>query len=831
MTREKIVVLGSMSKMPVAGTVWLTLAYVVGLERLGFEVYYVEAHARTPTMLMELPEDDGSAMAAGFIDSLMRRIDMPGRWAFHALHDDGRVFGLSEHRLRELYRDAACILNIHGGTRPRPEHVATDRLVYIETDPVDLEINLYNGVPEAAELLRCHSAFFTWGTNYGRPDCQVPLPEGVEFRPTLPPVLLDHWALAPLGRRALFTTVANWRQDWRDLTFAGDVYYWSKHREFLKFLDLPRLTEQPFELALSGYEPADRALLEGHGWRLREALRISSDIDTYRRYIVESRGEFTVAKDQNVRLRSGWFSDRTATYLGAGCPAITQDTGFGSALPTGQGLFAFSTMEEILAAVENVNRDHAAHARAAREIAREYLDAERVLGRMVAELGLTCTRSGKRAAVEKSIDGLPLDLELTPVSRWPTVLTPATSERVLARRLPAGSGRPGRDGGPAASVVVVTYENLVFTRLCLESILAAGEETDFELVVVDNGSSDGTPEYLDELARADTRVRLHLGAVNAGFPAAVNRGLAIASGQLIVLLNNDTIVAPGWLTGLARHLDDPRLGLLGAVSNRAATAAQIETSYDTYGGFLELATARARTHAGARTPLTSLTLFCAAMRREVYELVGGLDERFGLGMFEDDDYVMRVRRAGREIACAEDVFVHHFGQAAIGWLARSGAYGALFAENRRRYDEKWATSWRPHDQRSSPTRARMIARARSVVEELVPIEGTVLVVSKGDGELLELGGRAGWHFPQTGGGMYAGFHPIDSEAAIDELARLQARGAGYLLIPHPSMWWLDHYQGLRLHLERAGTLLRSEPDACALYALGAVESERDRRAA
>src|SRR5262249_9580750 len=149
------------------------------------------------------------------------------------------------------------------------------------------------------------------------------------------------------GMPALLTTVGNWRQGGQ-VRYQDEVYTWSKHHEFLKFLDLPRRTRQRFELALSGYEPEDKRLLEDNGWGVRHAMDFSTDLDEYRRYITGSRGEFTVAKDQNIRLRSGWFSERSAQYLAAGRPVITQDTGFGNALPLGEGLFAFSTMDDIL---------------------------------------------------------------------------------------------------------------------------------------------------------------------------------------------------------------------------------------------------------------------------------------------------------------------------------------------------------------------------------------------------------------------------------------------------------------------------------------------------
>jgi hypothetical protein len=165
------------------------------------------------------------------------------------------------------------------------------------------------------------------------------------------------------------------------------VYEWSKHHEFLKFLDVPCETGQAFELAMNRYGE-DRGLLERHGWQVRDALAFSTDIDAYRDYVAHSRGEFTVAKDQNIRLRTGWFSDRSATYLAAGRPVITQETGFGNILPTGKGLFAFTTMEEIGEAVEQINRSYVCQCRAAREIARAYFSYDVVLPRLLNDIGL-----------------------------------------------------------------------------------------------------------------------------------------------------------------------------------------------------------------------------------------------------------------------------------------------------------------------------------------------------------------------------------------------------------------------------------------------------------
>jgi hypothetical protein len=187
----------------------------------------------------------------------------------------------------------------------------------------------------------------------------------------------------------VFTTVGNWKQG-GEIEFRGETYFWSKDRELLKLIDLPARVAQPLEFAtgLSQLPPADRARFEENGWRLVDAHAFTTDPWAYREYVRASRGEFTVAKDQNVRLRSGWFGERSACYLAAGRPVITQDTGFGRAVPTGEGLFAFDTMEQILVAFEKIRSDYARHARAARAIAETYFDAEAVLARLLDDLGL-----------------------------------------------------------------------------------------------------------------------------------------------------------------------------------------------------------------------------------------------------------------------------------------------------------------------------------------------------------------------------------------------------------------------------------------------------------
>jgi glycosyltransferase involved in cell wall biosynthesis len=393
---KKVVVLGMMAKMPVPGVLWQTVHYLVGLRRLGFDPYYVEAHARTPSMLMERETDDGSGRAASLIADVLGRFDLEDRWAYHALHHDGRCLGMSERRLRRLYGEAEAIVNLHGGTAPWQELADTGRLVYLETDPVRLQIELHAGLQSSIDFLDAHCAHFTFAENLGSDSCSLPVSDRFTFLPTRQPVVLDFWSDREPGAEQLFTTVGNWRQRWRTVQYQGETYGWSKDEEWCKFLDLPARTGRAFELALSGCDPSDEEELARHGWRVRPALDLG--LESYRDYIAGSTAEFTVAKDQNVRFATGWFSDRSATYLAAGRPVMTQDTGFGRIFPTGEGLFAVQDVDEAAAAVEAIASDPTRHSRAASEIAREHFDAGRVLGRLLEDVGVRVQRPRPVAA-------------------------------------------------------------------------------------------------------------------------------------------------------------------------------------------------------------------------------------------------------------------------------------------------------------------------------------------------------------------------------------------------------------------------------------------------
>lgn len=815
---ERVVVLGFMSHFPVAGVAWQTLHYLVGLRRLGYDVVYAEAHGCSPSKLMRTEDDDGGARAAEYINGILRRFGLGDRWAYIERDPGNRRFGPMSADFASLCRDSAFVLNLHGGHMPAEDITAGHHLVYVGTDPVEVETEVHEKKPETIAFLDAHIAHFTFGENLGRPGCLVPAPERFRFHPTRQPVVLDFWEGFPVAPGAPFTTIGNWRQPWRTITLDGVTYRWSKHLEFERFLALPRRTSQPFELALSSFTPDDRATLETHGWRVVEALSVSQDLDAYREYIGASRGEFTVAKEQNIRLRSGWFSDRAATYLAAGRPVVTQDTGFGEVLPTGDGLFAFQTLDEAAEAIARIVSDEDRNRRAAREIARECFAHEVVLGRMLDDLGVRRARPPHNVRAEPM--PVPPGTVLSPLSRWPTRLPPETIE--AAARLPAPvATRVASPDGPRISVVVVTHNGLPYTSMCLSTLLRAGWRAGDELIVVDNASTDGTPAYLADLARRNPCARVLPLDRNLGFAAANNRGLAAATGDILVLLNNDTLVPRGWRAGLCRSLDDPAVGLVGPVTNRTCNEAQIDAPYRTYAEFEAFAAARSGEHAGERSELPMLAMFCLALRRDAWERIGPLDEQFETGMFEDDDYSRRARAAGYRIACAEDVFVHHFGQASLGELCVSGEYDRVLEANRRRFEAKWGEPWKPHGRRVSSDYDALRARVRREIEAHTPRGATVAVVNKGDAAMLEVEGRAAWPFPRAKNGEYAYHYPADGVAAVAHLESLRALGATHLVIPATAAWWLDHYVEFRDHLRSRCRTVANDPGACEIVELGA----------
>jgi len=256
--------------------------------------------------------------------------------------------------------------------------------------------------------------------------------------------------------------------------------------------------------------------------------------------------------------------------------------------------------------------------------------------------------------------------------------------------------RAFRAAWPRASIIVLSHDNLAFTRMCVASILENTEYPNYELLLIDNASTDGSAEEIQRLAREYPNVRSFLNEENVGFGPGNNQGLREATGDILVLLNNDTMAPPGWLTRLARHLDDPAIGLIGPATNRTCNEAQLDFPYQTYDEYRAVARKQGARHEGERHPIRMPMMFCTAFRRDTYERLGPLDERYEVGMFEDEDYALRAKAAGYLTVWTPEVYVHHAYHASIGKLLQSGEYMRLVRLNQGRFEEKWGICWERH---------------------------------------------------------------------------------------------------------------------------------------
>lgn len=256
-----------------------------------------------------------------------------------------------------------------------------------------------------------------------------------------------------------------------------------------------------------------------------------------------------------------------------------------------------------------------------------------------------------------------------------------------------------RQSFPMVSILIVTYDSAQFIEPCLGAILRNTKYPRYEVVIVDNNSTDNTRDLVRRFTEIDGRIHLVTLPTNRGFAAANNAAAKRACGDYFVLLNADTMVSPGWLGRLIRHFErDPEIGLLSPTTNFAGNELKVNFDYGNSAEMETFAMRLARSNAGLRTPIPMVPLFCAVVPKTIWETAGELDEGFEVGMFEDDDFSLRVVRAGYKVMMAEDCFVHHFGQGSFAKLPPK-RYEQVFQENLRRFENKWATHWVAHKTR------------------------------------------------------------------------------------------------------------------------------------
>jgi hypothetical protein len=384
----RIVVSGYLVRNPLGGYAWQVAHYLLGARALGHDVWFYEdtglyALAYNPVTNEFGPSYDYGIRATG---DFLARLGFGDRWVFVDAAS-GTEHGPGRGRTAKVLRDADLLVNLAGINRVTSEGRGGRPQVFVDIDPAFTQIKASQGASVLRATLDEQAALFTYGENIGT--ARSPVPDaGYRWHPTRAPVALAFWEGSAAPGRA-YTTVGRWNETGRDLVLDGQTFQWRKRTEWLRCLDLPSRTGASFEIAMDVENvPGDPAVLEGHGWGIADPRVVSGDPWRYRDYLRDSRGEFTVAKELNVRLRSGWFSDRAACYLAAGRPVVEQDTGFGDVLPLGPGVHVFRTVAEAAAAIAAIERDYAAARAHARAVAEECFAAERVVGDLLRVVGI-----------------------------------------------------------------------------------------------------------------------------------------------------------------------------------------------------------------------------------------------------------------------------------------------------------------------------------------------------------------------------------------------------------------------------------------------------------
>lgn len=381
MSKHKILFSGMIAGDPYqGGATWAVLQYVLGLQRLGHEVLFVEPVRQTA--LKPEAETLEHSLNATYFRQVVADFGLEGHAAL-VLEGSRETLGLSYEALREAARQADVLINISGMLTDQELIDTIPLRVYLDLDPAFIQ--LWHTVQNIDMRLDTHTHFVTVGQAIGRVGCAVPTC-GKTWIPTLQPVVLDSWPLSEQITWDALTTVANWR-GYGSIDHEG-VFYGQKAHSLRRFFALPMRTSETFALALAIHpdEKRDLAALAENNWTLLDPVEMAGTPARYRQFIQESKAEFGVAKSGYVASQCGWFSDRSACYLASGKPVLAQDTGFSAFLPTGEGLFAFDTVDDAVAYVAILKEDYPSHARTARTIAEQYFDSDKVLTSLVQRL-------------------------------------------------------------------------------------------------------------------------------------------------------------------------------------------------------------------------------------------------------------------------------------------------------------------------------------------------------------------------------------------------------------------------------------------------------------
>jgi hypothetical protein len=382
-----VIVSGALANKPGnAGGAWERMSWVTGLLRLGCDVYFVEQIDPAACVdINKTPSSFAHSVNLAWFRDVTEWFGISDRAGL--IYAGRECAGIPWTQLLEFAEFSDLLVNLSGHLALAPMLKLMRRKAYIDVDPGFTQF--WHADTETPFHVDGHDFYFTVGENLGRSDCTIPK-GGVHWRSIRQPVVLDQWPVVNSPALRRFTTVASWRGALAPVRAGGRTFGVKLH-EFRKFFDLPQRVPASFEIALD-IHPADqndRSALDQNGWRLVDPRDVAGDPDAFRGYIQGSGAEFSVAQGIYVETNSGWFSDRSTRYLASGKPVLLQETGFSRNYPAGEGLVAFRTPEEAAAGAERIIRDYDNHCRAARALAEEYFNSDKVLGRLLEEAGVS----------------------------------------------------------------------------------------------------------------------------------------------------------------------------------------------------------------------------------------------------------------------------------------------------------------------------------------------------------------------------------------------------------------------------------------------------------
>jgi hypothetical protein len=361
------------------GHFWVYMQYVLGLEQLGCEVYWLEGF-RTKGRVKE------EIAALDTFCARMEQCGLSGRFILY-LTDSKKptekapteYLNMSREEAESVYARADLLLNFHYAISPGLL-ARFRRTALIDIDPGLLQFWIDRGQLNVPR----HDFYFTIAEGVGRPNGRIP-DGGLQWAHIRPAVCLERWPYTFDPVAKMFTTVSIWdSSDW--VVDRDETYENTKRVAYMEFADLPQLTSQPLELALFLRRERDlqeQRDFENRGWRIRHSREVAATPEMYQDYIQHSRGEFSCAKPSYIRFQTAWISDRTVCYLASGKPVVVQDTGPSSFLPNGDGMFRFTTANQAAAAFEAINADYEHHCRAARKLAENYFDAKKIIRKIL----------------------------------------------------------------------------------------------------------------------------------------------------------------------------------------------------------------------------------------------------------------------------------------------------------------------------------------------------------------------------------------------------------------------------------------------------------------